>query len=181
MRHSSPTLAGIETYWSVVAPIPGQLSQLILGWQKQQGVHHSELHSHITVLICRAPDNYSVLDRLEDALASQAPVDILLGEPQTFLPASSVSFLSVQIGAEELTDLHTRCQQLLGASASPFAYVPHLTLGMHLPEPALADSLQRFAALPKELRQFSLDRLLVYRYRGQNWTYLRQFMLAQPR
>lgn len=167
---ASPTLLPGGGYLSVIAQVPPPLAERIVRWRLEHGMVGAVAEScHITLLIAQDAAGESVIGQLESAFAGHGEVQVALGEPVTFQPASPVTYLPLVRGAYCFRHLHSRCVELLGESESPFPYEPHLTLAHGLDEVALAKSLCDFAGLAPELTSFSIDQLQVYRYIGETW------------
>ena len=165
----SPTLVGSARYLSVLAPVPDALGERIASWRARHTPDQRH-HAHITVHVCREPAHLAArLEIMRQRLADHGPVAVKLGEPASFEPESPVTYLPVTHGAQRLTWLNQLSAQVLGPSASPFPFIPHLTLGMRLPAPALAESLRHFAQIPEELDHFEVDQLLVSEYESGQW------------
>lgn len=180
MTSTSPTLQGQEGYLSLILPLPAALSRRIRAWRQAQGAEGQLAQaSHITLLILEeqaAPADPLAL--LADRLAGRGPLKISLGAPLSFEPTTPVTYLPVEEGRAELEALHGVCQELLGPSASPFPYVPHVTLAHDLGREALDESLTFFADLPADEVSFSVSDLLVYRLRAGTWQPLGRVGLA---
>ncbi|MDO4917168.1 MAG: 2'-5' RNA ligase family protein [Rothia sp. (in: high G+C Gram-positive bacteria)] len=178
MTKSSPTLVPGEQYISVLAPVPDALSGRIFAWQQQHHVAHARRHSHITVHIAAQPGQQQI-QKVAQKLGEQSSFIVGLGEPASFLPETSVSFLPVNQGAYALDMLREVSSACLGPSSSPFEYIPHLTLAYQLEESALRDSLEEFADLPQELLTFEVERVGIFRYTGSEWELLQEVPLQQ--
>lgn len=179
---SSPTLAPGSSYYSVVAEVPTALAERVLAWRSAHRLVDAGARScHITVLITQCdslndsqPDFQPESQRdpvsgLSAALAGFGVIRVRLGLPETFEPVSPVTYLPLLQGAEQLGQLHWVCQQVVGASASPFAYVPHLTLAHSNSQGLLAASQRDFADLEPALTDFELRELKISRYSDGSW------------
>lgn len=180
MTRTSPTLQGQEGYLSLILPLPVALSRRILSWRQSQGASGQLAEaSHITLLILEEQTTPAdPLALLADRLAGRGPLKLSLGAPLSFEPATPVTYLPVDQGRAELEALHWACQELLGPSASPFPYVPHVTLAHDLGREALDQSLTFFADLPADEVSFSVSDLLAYRLRAGIWQPLGRISLA---
>lgn len=178
MIKNSPTLEPGEQYISVLAPVPDALSGRIFAWQQQHHVAHARRRSHITVHIAAQPAPQQI-EEVTQKLSDQRSFTVELGEPASFLPETSVSFLPVEQGTRNLWALREVSSACLGPSASPFEYIPHLTLAYQLDESALRESLEEFADLPQELLTFAVERVGIFRYTGSEWELLQEVPLQQ--
>lgn len=166
----SPTLLAQQRYISVLAKVPDELAQFIVGWRQAQPEIMDAGSVHITVLVApgtQEPD--LAFKALKNALQGAGRVKVLLGEPESFVPVTSVSYLPLLQGAEELAILNRRAEEAVGASASPFDYHPHVTLAQHVPTEVLERSLMDFEDIPSSLAQFELCCVRVYVFDGYQW------------
>lgn len=161
----SPTLVPGQAYLSVLAPVPGGLKQRITQWAgaPAEGL---ALGHHITVLITALVEP-GLLDGAGELVAGEGRLELTLGEPQTFEPATPITYLPLVRGGAELERLHRLLEDGLGASASPFPYVPHLTLSY---TPGALGSAQSFyRQLPSELLSFPVEELELYSNTDGSW------------
>lgn len=174
----SPTLLPGGGYLSIIARVPPPLAERIVRWRRECGMVGAVAEScHITLLIAQDAAEEGKLGQLEAALAGHGAVEVVLGEPESFQPASPVTYLPLARGADCFRYLHRRCVELLGKSESPFPYEPHLTLAHGLEEAALARSLRDFAGLDAQLTGFRIEQLQAYRYTGETWQHLADISL----
>ncbi|ORC15384.1 hypothetical protein A7979_06455 [Rothia nasimurium] len=169
----SPTLQASRGYLSILAQVPAELAERIVTWRLAHGATGEAARScHITVLITRNERGDEALRQLRTDLSGHGAISLELGTPASFEPVAPVTYLPLTRGAACFEHIHTECAALVGESASPFPYEPHLTLANGLGEGARALSLADFAQLPVHLRSFSVERLEVYRYERENWEHL---------
>lgn len=174
----SPTLLPGGGYLSIIARVPPPLAERIVRWRREYGMVGAVAEScHITLLIAQDAAEEGKLGQLKAALAGHGAVEVVLGEPESFQPASPVTYLPLVRGADCFRYLHRRCVELLGKSESPFPYEPHLTLAHGLEEAALARSLRDFAGLDAQLTGFRIEQLQAYRYTGETWQHLADISL----
>ena len=93
-------------------------------------------------------------------------------------PVTEVDYLSIDCGADALHQLHQVCVRELGECATPFPYVPHITLGQNLCPGQVAEAKTVFDALPAAERSFAVDALHAYAYDGAEWELLGSIDLA---
>lgn len=166
---NSPTLEQGEHYLSVVAAVPPALSERILGWQVEHAAPEPRYPSHITVHIAPVKGGLHLSDTFMREVRSFVPFPIELGDPETFAPQTPVSYLPVQHGDASIHSLRALCIDHLGQSASPFEFVPHLTIAHQCPTDLLQASLEDFADLPEELRSFEVQEIGIYYFDGHSW------------
>ena len=78
--------------------------------------------------------------KLAQALRDTGTVRLQVGGVSTFRPVTEVDYLSIDCGADALHRLHQVCVRELGEWATPFPYVPHITLGQNLRPGQVADA-----------------------------------------
>lgn len=170
MPASSPTLLPGASYLSVLAEVPGSLAERVVGWRAEHGlVGLAAKTCHITVFIGADRGGENLLEVLTDQLVGLKPFEVRLGSPLSFEPVTPVTYLPVVGGAGQLALAHDLCAEVVGPSASPFPYEPHVTLA-HQNDPAvLRASVADFSHLPHEVTRFAVDRLGVHRFAEGTW------------
>ena len=166
---SSPTLLPGRTYLSVVAPVPSELCQLINIWNARYGQEPATIGNHITVLISEVRDDFTAARALGAESLGLQPMEVELGPPQTFLPTTPVTYLPLIRGGEGLLEAHEVLQKIVGESASPFVYVPHLTLSHRFEESQLVEAREFYESIPQVLRRFRVEEFRVYSNIGGSW------------
>ncbi|WP_346845061.1 2'-5' RNA ligase family protein [uncultured Rothia sp.] len=169
MMNNSPTLVQGEQYVSVTAAVPLELSGRIIEWKKSHGISDPRPLSHITAHIASVVEKPVFQPVFAEPLVKMLPFDVSLGEPASFLPSTPVTFFPVNQGKENFLGLRQICSEYWGKSASPFTYVPHLTIAHHLPPALLEDSMRDLSQIPSDLLSFSVTELGIYFFNGQDW------------
>lgn len=177
-QKASPTLKQGHSYVSVVAPVPSALCQKISAWNSRFGEEPATIGNHITLLITEVQDAATLVDRAQALDFAQGAIPVELGKPQTFLPATPVTYLPIVRGDEGLKRAHQLLQEKLGESASPFAYVPHLTLSHRLTEEYLEDARIFFESLTTADCSFALEEFKVYSNTAGVWELLTALKLS---
>ncbi|MBM7051471.1 MULTISPECIES: 2'-5' RNA ligase family protein [unclassified Rothia (in: high G+C Gram-positive bacteria)] len=155
---------------SLVARVPDELAARIERWRVAQPEILNPGSVHITVMV--APETVpasQTLAALQKALMGRRRVFVGLGEPASFAPVTTVSYLPLIEGGAELIGLNRVAERAVESSASPFEYRPHLTLAQHVPHEVIDRSLRDFKCLPDALKRFEIQRLCVYRYEKEEW------------
>lgn len=169
----SPTLHPGQRYLSMIAHVRGTLAQRLTEWKKDVGIHlPADLSNHVTVYVSELTEqneNDWRSDALARSLATIGAFQARAGGVCTFRPNSEVEYLGVSQGAETFTRLHHACVQELGQWATPFPYVPHITLGRSLMREQVQQAHRLFDDLTEEERSFTVDTLHVYAYDGADW------------
>lgn len=181
---SSPTLKEGQHYLSLIAHVPNPLAHRLTEWKRQQGIIDTPT-AHVTVYV-REIDEWVRSragwrsDAFASALRDVGPVRVRMNETKSFHPITEVTYLSVdEQGSAGLHALHAVCVRSLGQWATPFPYVPHMTLARDLNEVQVANARATFEALPVAEREFTVDTLHAYSYDGTEWEPLGQIDLVK--
>jgi 2'-5' RNA ligase len=88
------------------------------------------LAAHLTILPPRrlGGSELAALETLEDVCAQVNPFEVILGEVETFVPATPTVFIDVADGARRLRELHDRLNTRVLTSGEEWPYMPHLTI-----------------------------------------------------
>ena len=168
---SSPTLQEGKSYLSLITHVPAQLSARVLDFKHSMGLD-DPLNAHITVYVGELTDERAqMLSSAEFACSLQqlGTFETALGALASFRPVTEIDYLAVTEGVKHFERLRERCIAALGKSASPFPYVPHMTLGNGLSE-AQRERLEReFSSLPAEEERFMVRTLHAYAFDGSLW------------
>ncbi|MDO5750244.1 MAG: 2'-5' RNA ligase family protein [Rothia sp. (in: high G+C Gram-positive bacteria)] len=168
---SSPTLLEGKSYLSLIAHVPAQLSARVLDFKRSVGLE-DPMNAHITVYVGELTDERAqMLSSAEFARSLQqlGTFQTALGAVASFRPVTEIDYLAVTEGFEHFESLRERCIAALGKSASPFPYVPHMTLGNGLSE-AQREQLEReFSSLPAQEERFMVRTLHAYAFDGSLW------------
>ena len=168
----SPTLKPGHRYLSIIAHVSGENVQRLDEWKRTVvGGAAAPISTHVTVYVAELDE--SLLDAArspqfsEDLGASR--FEARWGTVHSFRPVTEVEYLNLEVGRTEFERIHRDLVRMLGTGATPFPYVPHVTLGHGLSEEQVASAREMFDPLPAERRTFTVDRLHCYSYDGQNW------------
>lgn len=168
----SPTLKSGHRYLSIIAHVSGENVQRLEEWKRTVvGGAAAPISTHVTVYVAELDE--SLLDAArspqfsEDLGASR--FEARWGTVHSFRPVTEVEYLNLEVGRTEFERIHRDLVRMLGTGATPFPYVPHVTLGHGLSEEQVASARETFDPLPAERRTFTVDRLHCYSYDGQNW------------
>ena len=156
LRRPSPTLKEGQRYLSLIAHVPDPLASRLLGWKREQDIAVG-LSAHVTVYVGQLSEQVEAGGR----------------------PVTEVDYLSIDCGADALHQLHQVCVRELGECATPFPYVPHITLGQNLCPGQVAEAKTVFDALPAAERSFAVNALHAYAYDGAEWALLGSVALAR--
>lgn len=176
-RWESPTLRSGGSYVSFVAPVPSALSQKIAAWNTRFGQESLAVGRHITVLVSECQDAAPVVARLQSEGLGVGAIPVTLGTPQSFAPVTEVAYLPLDQGVEEFQNFHRLLQEKAGASASPFPYIPHLTLSHGLGQNQFEEAESFYRGLDPSERSFTVEKLRMYSHREGQWSLLTEFFL----
>lgn len=128
---------GINLY-ALVKYLPDPLGAFLTALRTEL-VPSCHLRSHLTVLPPRQVQSRDgAWQRLRDLTPTQRALHVVLGEIEIF-PVTSVIYLSIASGFDELVCLHRHLAQESLAFDEPFVYHPHVTIAQGLdPEAAIA-------------------------------------------
>jgi len=102
-------------------------------------------HAHVSVLPPRPlADEAAAISESRAAVAQCEPFDLELGAVEVFA-ATSVIYIGLSRGAEQLRELHDRLNRGALAYTEPFPYHPHITLGQEL-DVSQVEALRHLAA-----------------------------------
>lgn len=177
-EQTSPTLVPGRSYVSVVAPVPVELCQKITAWNSQFGEETATIGNHITVLISEVQGGFEAARKLGHKPLAIERFTVELAAPLSFAPATPVTYFPLKQGATELAHAHQVLQAELGESASPFEYVPHLTLSHRLTEDQLVQAQEFYNSIPREMRSFTVDLMRVYSNIEGDWNLLTEIDLS---
>lgn len=170
MTKNSPTLGQGEQYLSVTATVPLALSERIVDWHRRRGLECPRTRSHITLHIAAVDGYRPVGPDFEKAIRSHLPLAVSVGKAATFLPTTPVTYLPLVEGLEGFESLHDQCKRYLGPSASPFDFVPHLTVAHQLEVEDLQAAVADFSDLPEDLARFMIEEIRLSFFDGKRWS-----------
>jgi len=181
---SDPGAGDSVNSYALVSYIPGPLG-LFLDRIRRELVSSCVAQSHVTIL---PPRSLSALEEttkveLSQALQDYRPFRVDLETVQVF-ESTSVIYLAIGPGGEELKQLHERLNQGSLAFSEFHQYHPHVTLAQDFPPQELTDMTElaraRWQEFQKE-RSFEVERLTFVRNTTSNrWLDLADFPLGHP-
>ncbi len=179
--HCWPGPADRINSFALVSYIPGVLGEFLDNLRREL-VPDCLAQAHVSVLPPRFVESEQAAETLIAAtLAEQAAFTLQLTDVQVF-GSTSVIYLGLGDGREELKRLHEalNCGPL--KFQEPFQYSPHLTLAQNFPPTEIQNMADYTAHCWAEYtgpRSFLLDRLIFVQNTERNsWLDLRQFTLA---
>jgi len=152
--------------FAVVSYIPDPLGSWIDN-VRQELVPGCSLRAHVTILpprlLCQRTD--AALELIRKGLRGVAPFDLRVGEVEVF-SISSVVFLGVTEGFQELCRLHERLNTDGLVCREAYPYHPHITLAQQLAPEQMAgvyEFARRRWAEYRGARSFAVDRVTFVR------------------
>lgn len=88
------------------------------------------LPAHLTILPPRhlLGSELAALETLGEICSHVEPLEITLGEAETFVPVTPTVFIRVEHGAERMRELHDRLNTQALRAQEEWPYMPHLTI-----------------------------------------------------
>lgn len=164
---ASPTLVPGASYLSVLAEVPGPLTERVVGWRVEHGLTAETCHITVLIGVDRGWEN--LREVLAEKLACMTSFEVTLGSPLSFEPVTPVTYLPVVGGVDQLLKVHNLCEEVVGPSVSPFPFEPHVTL-VHQNDPSILEvSRADFSHLSEDLTRFQVDRLGIHRFSAGRW------------
>lgn len=176
--HDSVDLYALVTY--LPNPLGAYLNSL-----RRELVPNCHLRAHVTVLPPRElPCGATGWDCVQQETLEIPPIELELGEIEVF-PVTSVIYLSIRSGREQLIALHDHLVQGVLAYKEPYEYHPHITLAQGLTGDELAAGVEharkRWRAF-QGTRKFTLDSMTFVRsVVKDNWMDLGEVSLGTVR
>jgi 2'-5' RNA ligase len=170
--------------FALVTYIPEPMGSF-LNSLREELVPNCNVYSHVTVLPPRplqgSPD--AAWERIVRE-ASETPVfDIQTTRIEIF-PVTSVIYLAIGEGSQELRRMHDRLNRHELAYDEPYTYHPHITLAQELPPDRVAEAFEVATRRWREFshsRRFPLDHVtFVQNTIQKQWLDLKEVPLAQP-
>ena len=183
MQSDSGAGACLNSY-ALVSYITGPLG-LYLDRIRRELVHSCIAQSHVTILPPRSlsPIEESTKIELSQVLQDYRPFRVDLQTVQVF-ESTSVIYLAIGEGSEELKHLHERLNEGSLACDEAYGYHPHVTLAHQFPPEQLNDMMELARARWREFqneRSFEVDRLTFVQNTTTNrWLDLADFPLGDP-
>jgi 2'-5' RNA ligase len=119
-----------SSQYALVAYLSGPVAEFVEALRAELYPAHAHLAAHITVLPPRHLQGTE--DEAKRALLSLssdlARFEILLGDVESFTPATPTVFISVAKGAHRFRDMHVRFNSGALQCDEPWPYIPHLTI-----------------------------------------------------
>jgi 2'-5' RNA ligase len=180
---SSPQGVTLVNSFALVTYLPERLGGYLDGIRRDL-VDGCNLQSHVTVLPPRAllhpPE--AAIESLQAAVARFEPFEIELGAVARF-DVSSVVYLEIRRGVEELLAMHESLSQGVLAGEEAYPYQPHLTLAQGFPP----EEIDRLAGRARDLwrayahpRRFLVETLAFVQATAENqWVDLADFALGR--
>lgn len=173
--------------YAVVTYLNGPLAHFVEGLRSQLTPEQEHMRAHLTLLSPRVLEVPS--EKLVSALGRICykiqPMQVSLGEVESFVPTTSTVYLGLNGGAKQVCDLHEQLNQYGFRADDPWAYVPHVTLAK------LAEDKAAEAALKEARKQWSVydgarqfmvkDLLLVREVAPDQWNDLAKVTLPSAR
>jgi 2'-5' RNA ligase len=170
--------------YALVSYIPGPLG-LYLDRIRRELVRTCVAQSHVTILPPRSLSAFEESTKVElsQVLQDYRPFRVDLEAVQVF-ESTSVIYLDISSGSEELKQLHQQLNEGSLACSECYGYHPHVTLAQNFAPQELNDLMELARARWREFqneRSFEVERLtFVQNTTSNRWLDLADFPLGNP-
>jgi len=169
---------------ALVTYLPNPLGAYLNSLRREL-VPNCHLRAHVTILPPRVlADGQAGWKRVQQEVIDFGPIEIQLGEIEVF-PVTSVIYLSIKRGREELIALHDHLAKGVLSYQEAYQYHPHITLAQGLTgeelEAATNHARRKWRAFQGN-REFTLDSMTFVRsIVKDNWMDLGEVSLGTVR
>jgi 2'-5' RNA ligase len=129
----------LNPQYALVAYVKHPVGEFVESLRRELHPELPHLPAHLTVLPPRyladsnnrttsPPNEASALETLGEMCRQANPFEIVLGEVETFVPATPTVFIRVAHAAYRMRELHERLNSGILASREQWPYMPHLTI-----------------------------------------------------
>jgi 2'-5' RNA ligase len=154
--------------YALVAYVKSPVGEFVENLRRELHPDLPHLAAHVTILPPRVLHGTETvaLQELEKICAETEPIELTLGEVETFVPLSPTVYIKVARAAERLCELHGRLNAATLAFPEEWPYIPHLTIvkmaAETLAQEALTVARERWAHFAAP-RRILVDRLTFVR------------------
>ena len=170
--------------YALVAYIKSPVGEFVEKLRRELHPELPHLAAHLTLLPPRLLQGTeaAALQGLARVCGQVEPFEVVLGDIETFIPATPTVYIRVAHGARRLQELHDQLNKEVLPFAEEWLYIPHLTIV----KMATEDAAEKALKIARERwRQYSgsrrilLDRLTFVREDAQNcWVDLAPVLLG---
>jgi 2'-5' RNA ligase len=116
--------------YSLVAYVKSPVGHFVESLRRELHPAQPHLAAHVTVLPPRIlqGSEFAATELLEDVCSKVDPFEIVLGDIETFCPATPTVFVRIARAGYRLRELHDRLNSGALLSNEEFPYMPHLTI-----------------------------------------------------
>lgn len=169
---------------ALVTYLPNPLGAYLNSLRREL-VPDCHLRAHVTILPPRIlADGKAGWKRVQQEVMDFPPIEIELGEIEVF-PVTSVIYLSIKSGREQLITLHDHLAKGVLSYQEPYQYHPHITLAQGLTGAELnagVDHARRKWRAFQGAREFTLDSMTFVRsIVKDSWMDLGEVSLSEVR
>jgi 2'-5' RNA ligase len=163
----------LSSRYALVAYLKSPVTEFVENLRRELHPSLPHLAAHITFLPPRPlPGTESAALQFLGQICGQVePLEVTLGEVQTFVPSTPTVYIRVTYGASRLQELHDQLNQQTLAFKEEWTYIPHLTI---VKMETQDEAVQAFKVARQCWQGYSgnrrilLDRLTFVREDGQN-------------
>jgi 2'-5' RNA ligase len=119
-----------QVRYALVGYVRSSVGKFVESLRQELHPQLPHLAAHVTVLPprCLQGSELSALETLEEVCAQVSPFEIILGDVDTFCPATPTVFIRVAESAQFLHQLHERLNIEALSYLEEWPYMPHLTI-----------------------------------------------------
>ena len=130
--------------YAVVTYMTGPLAKFVEDLRHGLAPEQSRVRAHLTLLSPRVLESprEKLLAAVKRACYKIQPVCISLGQVETFVPATSTIYLTLDQGARQIRDLRHELNQYDLRAEEPWPFVPHITVGKFNDDAAATKALE---------------------------------------
>jgi 2'-5' RNA ligase len=171
--------------YALVGYVKGPAGEFVENLQRELHPDLPYLAAHLTLLPPRTllDTENSALQLLERICGEAQPFEVVLGDVETFTPATPTVYIRVSQGSARMCELHGQLNTLALEYHEEWPYTPHMTIvkmaAGQLVQNAFQIARERWASYTGS-RRILLERLSFVRENGQNcWVDLAPVLLGR--
>ncbi|MFJ7976127.1 YjcG family protein [Peribacillus sp. JNUCC 23] len=159
-----------------------QLQDKVNSYRKRYDPNYALISPHITLkytFFATESEIETVAEQLKNIAKSHKPFKLNVVKPSTFQPVNNTIFFKVELNPE-LESLHKEMNHAdFFGGPSPYAFVPHITIGQKLSDDEHSDVLGQIRMLDVTHEE-EVDRFhLLYQLENGSWTVYETFRLGE--
>jgi 2'-5' RNA ligase len=159
--------------YALVGYVKGPAGEFVENLRRELHPDLPHLAAHLTLLPPRLlhGTESSALQLLERICCEAEPFEVVLGEVETFVPATPTVYIRVAQAASRMCELHRQLNTQALECGEEWPYIPHMTIAKMAPGQPVENAFQMARerwALFAGSRRILLERLTFVREEGPN-------------